>query len=197
MGRKKKGDKRAPSVRVNISVPAELKQRMEALAEKTSVNWSQLACDAYEAKVAEQSGKVDEMTLDDLISRVRVSKKHTTDEKYRRGVELGKKWVTVSFGHEDFLRLEEFVTSQTEDDWKDLTNTKGSQKISARLLRMLDSGGTLSEGAKSNWMADVPHISEVGVPRGSSQDLRNSIPFLRGYCAGAMEIWSQIKDKIE
>ena len=196
MGRKKKGDTRSPSVRMNISVPADLKQRMEALTKKTVVNWSQLACDAYEANLAEQLGKEDEITLDDLISRVRISKQQTTDKKFRQGVESGEKWASLFLGYEDFLRLEEFVTSWTEDDWKELANTKGSQKISARLLRTLDSGGTLSEGANGNWMAEVPRVSEAGVPRGRSQDLRNSIPFLRGYCDGAMKIWSKIKKEI-
>ncbi|HJN12610.1 MAG TPA: hypothetical protein QF564_28270 [Pirellulaceae bacterium] len=196
MGRKKKDDTRSPSVRMNISIPADLRQRMKTLEEKAAVNWSQLACDAYETKIAEQLGKEDEITLDDLISRVRSSKKQTTDQKYRQGVELGEKWATGYFGYEDFLRLDDFVTSRTEDDWKELANTKGSQKISARLLRTLDSGGTLSEAAKGNWMSDVPHVSEVGVQRGRSQDLRNSIPFLRGYCDGAMKIWSQIKKEI-
>lgn len=195
MGKRRKSDSGSPSVRMTISVPAELRHQMDALAAKADVNWSQLACNAYEAAVAKQAGKKDELSLDDLITRVRVSKQQTTDEKYRQGLELGAKWAE-SFGYEDFLRLEDFVTSLTDVVWKDLANTKGSQKISARLLRTLDGGGALSEDAKSNWMADVPRVSEVGVPRGRSQDLHNNIPFLRGYCDGAMKIWLQIKDKI-
>ena len=151
MGRKKKGDTRSPSVRMNISIPADLKQRMEALTKNTVVNWSQLACDAYEANLAEQLGKEDEITLDDLISRVRVSKLQTTDKMFRLGVESGEKWASRFLGYEDFLRLEDFVALLTDDNWKDLANTRGSQKISARLLRTLDSGGALGEEAKSNW----------------------------------------------
>ena len=57
------------SHRTTISVPLELKKRMDKV--KEDVNWSALACRAFEQKLAEVASKKENKTMNDVITRLR------------------------------------------------------------------------------------------------------------------------------
>jgi hypothetical protein len=87
--------------RTTISVPADLKRRMDTL--KESVNWSALACRAFEDKLAEIATKAEQDGLDAIIQRLRATK---PDLIYQQGQQDGRRWASEQAECDDLLRLE-------------------------------------------------------------------------------------------
>src|SRR3954447_17485852 len=82
----------AKSMRTSISVPPDLKARMDAVAEP--VNWSAVACRAFESELAEIVKRKGVRDMKDVIQRLRASKRQSDDGLYHRrndaGVERAK-----------------------------------------------------------------------------------------------------------
>ena len=74
--------------RTTITVPADLKARMEAIEEP--VNWSALACQAFEHKLAEMIKQGGPKNMTDVVARLRASKDRLESEQYQAGQEPGK-----------------------------------------------------------------------------------------------------------
>jgi hypothetical protein len=89
------------SFRTTISVPQDLKRRMDAV--KEPVNWSAIACRAFEEKLAEIATKKEEKTMIAIIQRLRASK---PDLFYQQGQEDGRRWASEQAKYDDLLRLE-------------------------------------------------------------------------------------------
>src|SRR4051812_13093986 len=68
-----KDSKMGTTIRTNISVPQELKARMEAVAEP--VNWSSVACEAFESKLAEITARRGARDMREAIERLRASRR--------------------------------------------------------------------------------------------------------------------------
>ena len=88
--------------RTTISVPRDLKRRMDAV--KEPVNWSALACRAFEEKLAEIATKKEEKSMADIIQRLRTTK---PDLIYQQGQADGRRWASEQAQYEDMLRLEQ------------------------------------------------------------------------------------------
>src|SRR5262249_39839490 len=101
MGKKRKG-----SFRTTISVPQDLKERMDAVTEP--VNWSALACRAFEEKLGEIAAKKARKTMDDVIQRLRASKQSGDDGSYNEGEEEGRRWALGKAEAKELERLHRF-----------------------------------------------------------------------------------------
>src|SRR5262245_16856118 len=84
--------KNTRSFRTTITVPQDLKNRMDAI--KEDVNWSALACQAFEAKLGEIAAKKARLTMNNAaaIERLRALKRKENEQNYVRGEELGCGW---------------------------------------------------------------------------------------------------------
>jgi hypothetical protein len=78
------------AIRVNISVPKELKTRMEASPEQ--VNWSKVACQAFEAKLLELESKKEVKGIKDVIARWKAADELDRNEDYRAGRAASERW---------------------------------------------------------------------------------------------------------
>src|SRR4051794_17293907 len=92
------------TVRTTISVPAELKARMEAAAEQ--VNWSAVACQAFEAKLAEIITRRGPRDMNDAITRLRESKRRADEAAESEGSEDGRRWAMEEAEAVELERLE-------------------------------------------------------------------------------------------
>jgi hypothetical protein len=92
------------SARTTISVPHHLKAQMEAVTEP--VNWSALACRAFEAKLAEIAAKKEQKGMDDIVTRLRASKRRVEDEHYQQGDATGREWVKDQAEADELMCLE-------------------------------------------------------------------------------------------
>jgi hypothetical protein len=103
----------AANNRMSISVPEDLKSRM--IAEGDGVNWSALACRAFEHKLGELAGRKEVMTLESAVQRLRASKAAKLHPAFKHGVEAGRAWAMGKAGADDLERLEGLYM-RTESD---------------------------------------------------------------------------------
>src|SRR5262249_33698927 len=77
-------------IRTNISVPRDLKARMDAVAER--INWSAIATEAFRAKLLELESKQEVDKMDEVIARLRAADELDCREDYRAGRDAGETW---------------------------------------------------------------------------------------------------------
>jgi hypothetical protein len=77
-------------IRTNISLPRELKARMDAV--KRTVNWSAVAAEAFKAKLLEIQSKRDVEHMDEVIARLKAAEEMDASESYREGHRAGSEW---------------------------------------------------------------------------------------------------------
>lgn len=111
--------KKTGTVRTSISMPADLKNRMDKT--KEPINWSGLACDAFESKLAEIAAHKEKKTMTDVLERLRQSKKDLEGDRYKEGREWGKSWVTHHADAEQLQRIAREAECN-QGDWEGCFN---------------------------------------------------------------------------
>jgi hypothetical protein len=92
--------------RVNVSVPAEMKERMDALGDR--VNWSEAARSAFEREIATATMPADP-NLDQVVERLRTSKAEFDREYVIRGREAGRNWAKQTATYKDLRAIGGFT----------------------------------------------------------------------------------------
>src|SRR5438477_10267197 len=82
-------EKKGP-FRTTISLPGNLKARMDRV--KEPVNWSALACRAFEGKLAEIASRKECKAMTDVVERLRVSLRNEQGKSFNEGFGAGRKW---------------------------------------------------------------------------------------------------------
>ncbi len=162
--------------RVSIYVPADLKRRMDKT--KEDVNWSTLACAAFEMKLGEIATKKEKKNMDDVIQRLRAAKLEEGTEAYTEGVTAGRSWASDEASPSQLNRLSRFLDGIDFESWVDGNN-------SAFSIGQLFAFEILGTGEDRNLAASFWQDNVI--------DDRD---YLRGFAAGAMDIWQQVKSRI-
>jgi hypothetical protein len=85
-------------------------------AVKELVNWSAVACGAFESKLAEIATKTEQNGLETIIHRLRATK---PDLIYRQGQEDGRRWASEQAEYDDLMRLERLHDrKRAAGDWE-------------------------------------------------------------------------------
>src|SRR5262249_7379637 len=100
--------------RTTITVPPDLKDRMDKVQE--DLNWSAIACKAFEEKLAEIASRKVSKTMSDVVQRLRTSKMRAEDEQYREGEKEGRHWAEHDAEADELTRLERY-RDQLGRDW--------------------------------------------------------------------------------
>jgi hypothetical protein len=74
------------------------------------VNWSAVACRAFEEKLAEIALKRGRKTMDDVIQRLRASKVRGSDPVYWDAHAIGRRWAETTAEADQLERLERLRT---------------------------------------------------------------------------------------
>ncbi len=93
----------AKTTRTTISVPVELKARMDAVSEP--VNWSAVACRAFERKLAEHIKSRGVNDMQDVIQRLQASKRRYQEEATQAGYDEGAKWAREQAEYDELRNL--------------------------------------------------------------------------------------------
>jgi hypothetical protein len=176
------------AVRTTISIPAELKARMDAVDE--DVNWSAVACRAFEQRLGEIAARKQGKLMDDVITRLRASKQKFEDVRQKEGSEAGRGWA------KDTAEVEELERLQTarNRDWRgwdeifdndDPNRAYGPGEIVVFLINPEADGDR--DAASQFWEQAVGE---------NSRDLMYDGSFVRGFAEGALNIWEEVKDRI-
>jgi len=126
------------TARMNISLPDELKDRMDALREP--VNWSGVAAKAYERKLEELDPTPKEFTMAEAVERLRASRETYVTEpafeiaadRYGEGLIAGMAWAREAAEWPALMQLERIAGSASPSQWeKDVNLAEAAQNAIA------------------------------------------------------------------
>jgi hypothetical protein len=167
--------------RVTISVPAALRERMEAV--KGRVNWSAVAARAFEGKLLELelAAKRGHMNKADILKRMQAAQEADTED-YEDGKAAGRAWAAESATPKELKRLaahiEKCESHGSGGEWWQLRG------VLATAIR--PKFKEVAEGMGAFWeelLGDEAH-------RAADAD------FLRGFGQGAVEVWDEVSDEL-
>jgi hypothetical protein len=84
------------TVAFNITVPAELRKEMDGVE---GANWSQVATEAFRAKVLEFRSQTGGETMDDVLKRMKAAAERDANADRAAGKVAGRDWVVRQVGH--------------------------------------------------------------------------------------------------
>jgi hypothetical protein len=215
--------KKPGSFRTTISVPRNLKRRMDAV--KEGINWSAVACRAFEDKLAEIDTKKEEKTMAAVIQRLRATK---PDALYQQGHEDGRRWASERAEYDDLVRLEQLYTRRrAERGWENFFERDYGRPSPDQVMVALSKAAQGKPHPSLEWDWDVtvgerlmrvvcPRLSagdsgigdlnfDFGAWRGVCELFWKSIvgddvfkvdhpSYVRGFAEGALALWSEVKD---
>ena len=176
------------STRTTISVPLELKARMDKVDEP--VNWSAVACRAFEAKLAEIIQRRGTKNMSDVVTRLRTSKNRLSGKRYDQGFADGKTWAAETAEAEQLERLAT-VQVKSGNDWGRLFDSGEGNAYGAceRLFFMVnpdDKGDRHAAAAFWEVVAGDDHKTLA----------QDSDGYVRGFSDGALAVWGEVEDQL-
>jgi hypothetical protein len=192
-------------VRMNISVPRELKARMDAATAYRlpgSVNWSAVASAAFEAKLLELASNKEVRGLKDVIARLRAADELDRNENYRAGRVAGERWAEQKATAQQLRNLRRCVD---ESSGRLLA---GFESVASDAASETGPGvgwhvyfGTLGRGVARTW----PEVQAVSAEAdtfwrgvlGDESYRIESVPFGQGFVDGALGVWAKVERQVE
>ena len=194
-----------PYIRTTITVPPELKARMEAVG--SQINWSAVACEAFEARLASHMPEEPPMPelpkREDAVDRLRRLKNQPESTGRRhasRAFLLGKHWAMSDAHPNELARLEAFCrqyeVNRPVGDWKISLHDRGAFKKLFRELtlsilgfdRLADVDRARAE-MQPFWEQRVGVVFDRTQAPGAPPDPE----FVSGFTQGALEFWEDVK----
>jgi hypothetical protein len=182
--------------RTTISIPQDLKRRMDAV--EGQVNWSAVAAFAFEEKLAEIASRRKEKSLDDVIQRLRASRLRSDNSNYRAGEEAGERWAEREAEAEQLKNLADFL------QFVDMQGGGQGGRDNSFFCGIWDSrsfGTTTShqlffaiEETSRNDHGAAKRFWEAVL--GKDARKAENLDFLRGFAAAAERVWIEVKDHI-
>jgi len=167
-------------VRTTISVPATLKVRMDQLAER--VNWSALACEAFEQKLAALITAKGAKTMEEVVLRLQASKQKQLSALFEVGYQAGAEWARQVAEYDHLERLATAYAGSSSD-W-DRNFEHAPRHWFAQLVAPAWECEAFWEAALA--VADLSDEFDVADP-----------DFVRGFASGALAIWHAVKGKLD
>ncbi len=168
------------ATRMNISVPRELKAKMDAAT--VTVNWSAAACRAFEVELLRLESERTVETMDETVDRLLAADELDSNETHQHGIELGASWAKEDGRPRDLRRLEKL-----DDDREDYIgiwdNGMNDSGIACGLCEWLCSGDEY----------DNVNLDEFweGILGKGGRELINDENFARGFVKGALDVWAK------
>lgn len=203
--------------RTTITVPLELKKRMKQA--RAHANWSAIACDAFEQKLAELSPIEDITSVEAATKRMKSLNQRgpeSIEGVCQSGKEAGTRWALNFARPSQLERIEDFRNEVPDDQWDELMTARDGWQELGRCIERQPGPGPHSFEHFANgdsWdevtgrpsrhrrrrMRKIPGQKlrgETDIWR-SILDHRPDHPeFYLGFAEGALEVWKQIKDQL-
>ncbi|MBI2823152.1 MAG: hypothetical protein HYX69_00510 [Planctomycetia bacterium] len=172
--------------RVTVAVPRAVALQMKAVGR--AVNWSQVASDAFAAKVAEVSASKAAKDVEDVVTRLRHSQRKRNGPNYLAGLQAGTAWARNVAEADQLSRLETIFGGFDAAAWDDLHQKReGTAAGDAFLVAWAPA--TYKEGSRRRqFWTDEAKIED--------QNQLDSWDFIRGFCDAALDLWTDVKERI-
>ena len=180
--------KTSGSQRTTISIPADIKRRMNNV--KEDVNWSAIACRAFESKLAEIATRKERKTMQDVIDRLRESKRQSEGADHADGFVTGKDFAMHRAEAHELQALE--ALQRRTHDWDGyFTQPEGSGALGLADLLYLE----IIPESEQNGRDGSAEFWDFAI--GADVDrYRLSPTWLKGFAEGALDVWEDVKSKL-
>jgi hypothetical protein len=175
------------SARTTISVPHHLKAQMEAVTEP--VNWSALACRAFEAKLAEIAAKKEQKGMDEIVTRLRASKRRVEDEHSQQGDAAGREWVKDQAEADELMRLERWQ-AEMGVSWDGYFSDDDPNRAYSAAEQVVFTVWPEYDGNR----AAVEDFWTQAL--GDDTSAADDPEFVKGFVEGALDLWDKVKAQL-
>ena len=189
----------AVKFRMNISLDKELKTQMDGVE---GVNWSAVASKAFEDKVKEITGIRETPTKDEIIERLKKSKKSKLS-RYDMGVRAGEYWASHDAEYIYLENLYSYMREFDQEEWSKSTKEPSSldnmikSYITELVLRIVETDESKTQDGNENQIENqIKNAVGFWETRMNSQTRRVVDPtvnvfhpdFFRGFLEGARSL---------
>jgi hypothetical protein len=172
--------------RINVSISDDLKRRMDEV-EDEGVNWSALAAQAFEARLAELAAKRGARSMRDVIARLRAAVGKGSCEGSARGREAGIAWASNVALPGHLETLADLLESGGEGYFAEDVENQDYPPAERFYYEVIEPD---HEGRRKLalrwWSQNFEGLSDAG-PSGED---------VIGFAEGAQSVWEQVKDEI-
>jgi hypothetical protein len=184
----------AKSFRTSISVSEDLKARMDAVGE--GVNWSAVACRAFEVKLGEIASQKGQKDMKDVVDRLRASKQKTQDRDRVEGGDQGREWAKTTADADELQNLAQAVDRAYLDGGVEamfgLIDTGRSRYTPAEKFFFWINHGTTGDIDELDRQAAYEFWGTVL----GDDNVPNKPAFVVGFAEGAIEVWREVEDQL-
>ena len=186
--------------RTTITVPVSLKRKMKKF--RSRVNWSAVACEAFEQKM-EEMGPIEEITsIADAVKRLKNMKEEQPESQTNQNaLEAGRHWA-MNYATRTQLGAIEALHDKVSDDWEAyLLSPEGWHELT---LCIDPDSGDRPTRTRRRHRGPRGHEPRGGGGPGRSRGVWRAIldqrpdskDFFLGFANGAIEVWKEIKDQL-
>lgn len=171
--------------RMTITVPRSVKEQMDQVAEQ--VNWSAVATEAFQRKVIEIRNRRNKaMTKGKVLERLKAA-----GEADPKGFEAGREWGRKWAEEKALPRYLRNLAKNPEEGFVPYVAPDDEEQVPWRLSVVLGHAITGEWKTATDWEA---FWAEAVGPDGDT--LADEEDFARGFVAGALEVWEEVKDEL-
>jgi hypothetical protein len=172
----------ATTYRMTITIPVGVKEQIDQV--KENVNWSAVAAEAFQRKVVEiRARRSKAMTRQKVIERLKAAGE-ADPQGFESGRAFGRKWAE----EKALPRYLRNLAKDTDKAFEWHVDPQDPEQVPYREI-----ASTL-EGVIAEVIGDGSFWDEAVGPGGYA--LANCEDFARGFVAGALEVWEEVKDEL-
>lgn len=183
---------------------------MDAVEEP--VNWSQIAVQAFEAKLAEIARRRQENPMEHVVQRLRASRSGHEDAQRSSPYLAGRSWAADEAEWWQLEELEQTLGTWTEDDWEGWRtgleihykdhdrdhvlpwDMETTGPIYVHVLRITGDVKSMKE-KDCDWSFARQSAAEAWWKERGAGDAP-STPFVREFCSGALDLFAEVKRRM-
>jgi len=171
------------SIRMNISVSADLKKRMGKVSD---VNWSKVACQAFQAKLGELAASKEDANMKDVVERLRASNQEDMNAQEKAGFAAGAKWAREKATAKQLKRLDD--PELRRNNW--YIGTQPNESPFETFYNTIEpKWADLGQKEDCKWFWENVLGNEAG-------DLIQDALFVIAFAEGAMSVWDEVERKL-
>lgn len=178
------------AIRTTVYVPAGLKARMDkARRTNPDLNWSQLACRAFELKLGEIAARKQEKQMEDVVQRLRASALRARAEDAEEGHEEGYQWARHLAEARELMRLAN-AHEDADGDWRKVFDPDGVPSpppAAVTFVAIIDAEDSANSRVTEFWE------NTLGEDPGKAYD---DDEYVAAFADGALRLWAEVEDQI-
>jgi hypothetical protein len=173
---------------MSIYVPINIKAKMDKV--KEPVNWSALACRAFEDKLAEIASRKENKTMSDVVQRLRATLRKQKSVDYQVGYGVGRAWAERVADVAELFRLDKLrreCPNEYARDWSKGWQSLFDDNVDMRLK--------IAETIKGQKL-DIAEMRDFWDQTLDDYDTVSG-DHVHGFADGALALWDSVKDEVE